>query len=178
MRGSIPPGRRNNNLKSTQRVFGSRKREGCQGNVKRGKGKKQGKPCSNRSPPVLGIGTSALAPKERRVLGDGRALRLPILSAAWRPSAAWPKAHSFASPSLDGFALSRKKGVGNPSLTTRLAPGEEHEYWSRRVLLESRSRLVPEQVASRTLPPFVKPSYGPFGPALTVWAESGIAWAD
>jgi hypothetical protein len=47
----------------------------------------------------------------RRMQGDGRALRLPIPSAAWQPPAARLKAHGFAPPSFDEFALSRMKGV-------------------------------------------------------------------
>ena len=54
-----------------------------------------------------------------RASGDGRAFRRSIPSAAWQPSSygcnAHPaqkvKAHGFASPSFDGFALSRMKGV-------------------------------------------------------------------
>src|SRR5260370_19693989 len=57
-----------------------------------------------------------------RTSGDGRVFHLPIPSAAWRPPASRPKAHGFASPSFDGFALSRMKGVVGSERDTEACP--------------------------------------------------------
>jgi hypothetical protein len=82
---------------------------------------KQGKPPRNRRTRSPDQGTS-FRPAGRNKLGDGRALHLPIPSAAWRPPACWLKAHGFASPPFGEFALSRMKGVVDPGQTRRPAP--------------------------------------------------------
>jgi hypothetical protein len=73
----------------------------------------QGKPRYNRQIRSLDPGRVRGAASGAR-LGDGRAVYLPIPSAAWQPSAfelgcpdELPKAHGFASPACDGFARSR-----------------------------------------------------------------------
>ena len=52
-----------------------------------------------------------------------------------------PKAHSFASPSFDGFALSRMKGVLNPRETLRSAPVTAAKTGNTVCSIKSRSNI-------------------------------------
>src|SRR5262249_53917562 len=94
------------------------------------------------------IGSSVWMSAPRQTPGDGRALHLPIPSAAWRPtfaaellpsqeavsSAGW--AHGFAPPSRDGFALSRMKGVMIRAGREGLPPEAATKNWHPRLLVQ------------------------------------------
>src|SRR5579862_9242474 len=94
--------------------------------------------------------------------GDGRAIHQSTPSAAWQPFqtdakishlAQKVKAHGFASPSFDGFALSRMKGVAIQARQKRLAPKSSPKLtasFAYRNLRHNRPRCNRKPTDSRT----------------------------
>src|SRR5262249_25408904 len=109
--------------------------------------KKQGQPGRNRVTRSPDRRTTHLVVRGRT--GSSPAHPFGSLAATDLAFAGRSKAHSFASPSFDGFALSRMKGVGDPGGTSRLATapttktGEIVRYWNlERICREGKSRCA------------------------------------